>query len=224
MLRLAGRGARGPRLAPRSILAALAEEHIEHRAVTVQGATNVNRIDNLAVREARRRMRAFGRKRVVPKLVEELLPGRCPECLSRIRSGRDVRFGRWAIFRLERRGGKDFAVAVEQSTPVGLEECRPDVLTDLGAVGVVRTLARCGETIRPALPPQFNPVVARAADDRVRTPLASGNLDHGTGSEVISAFDACADRGEGTEGPDQHQGGALQYNGGRAVELLISDC
>src|SRR5262245_51547465 len=134
-------------------------------------------------------MRAFGRERIVPKLVEELLPNRCLDGPPGVRAGRGiVRFRRWTIFRLERRRGKDRTVAVEQPTPVGLEESCPDVFTDLGAVGVVRTLTRCGETVRAALPSQFNPVVARPTDDRVRTPLASGNFDHGTGSEVVSAL------------------------------------
>ncbi len=231
MLGLLRRQAGLPRLAPLAVLLALAEQHVDDRAVARARVADVNRVDDLAVREARLRERTLGGGDIMAQLGEELLPG------GGFWGGRDGRSRSAGVLRvsirsalrpaggilgLEHRIFADRAVARQQAAAFSLEQRRPDVLTDVGAIGVPRALAGGRETV--AVAHELDPVVARAPDNGVRGPLAAAHLDDRAGAEIARSLRAGA---EGYAGDERGRQIArirwpiLQYSAALAAQTRI---
>ena len=213
-----GRGdADGLRLGPRTTLPPLTKEHADDGAPAREGLAYVNRVDDLAIRKPGQGHGAFGCRDVLPEFVEKALPlrcldGSCPDAGTRVT---DLGLlenvsGARPVLGVEDRIVANRAVAAKESPILGFEQRRPDVFADLRPIGVIRALARPGEPVPVAN--ELDPVIASAADNRVRDPLGAGDVDDAARAEVLKPFCAGSDVDERCERLGEHSGGTPDYS------------
>ncbi len=192
----ADRSRLGP--SPLAVLLPLPRLQIERERVARDRGGAVDHVDDLRIREARRRGRRLRFRQVARELREELLPRTgAPRCVQPgaprdVGRCRVLRIGRLAtIDRHQRRGAGKRAVAEEITAALRLEEGRPDVLADDEAIVEVRTVAGRGErAARVAM--NVDDVGPGPADDRVGGPRCAVDLLHGAIEVIRASLDPAA--------------------------------